>query len=63
LVLYGSQLMPEDLAPIPEEDLPAGVPEWQRSLKAWASRKGPDADTKRATIQVVIPRGARVWRV
>ncbi|MDQ3979253.1 MAG: hypothetical protein M3314_06850 [Actinomycetota bacterium] len=63
LVLYGSKLEPADLAPIPEEDLPAGAPAWQRSLKAWASRKGPDADTKRATIQVVIPTAARVWRV
>jgi len=62
LVLYGSSLTPADLAPIPEEDLPAGVPSWQRSLKAWASRTGPDPDTKRATVQVVIPTADRVWR-
>ncbi len=61
LVLYGTKLVPADLAPIPEQDLSAGVPAWQRSLKAWASRKGPDADTKRATIQVVIPTADRIW--
>jgi len=61
LVLYGTTLAPGDLAPIPEDDLPAGVPEWQRSLKAWARRQGADPEAKRATIEVVIPNGERAW--
>lgn len=62
LVLYGQALAPADLGPIPEVDLPAGVPAWMRSLKAWASRQGADADAKRATIEVVVPTGDRLWR-
>jgi hypothetical protein len=27
----------------------------------WANRTGPDADTKRATLTVAIPRAARPW--
>ena len=61
LQLYGTTLAPTDLAPIPEEDLPAGAPAWQRSLKAWASRQGADANMKRATIHVVIPTADRIW--
>lgn len=62
LVLYGDALAPADLSPIPEADLPAGVPAWMRSLKAWASRQGADAEAKRATIHVVVPADARIWR-
>jgi uracil-DNA glycosylase len=62
LQLYGQSLAPEDLAAIPEVDLPAGVPAWMRSLKAWASRQGADTDAKRATIQVVVPTADRIWR-
>ena len=62
LVLYGSTLDKDrDLAPIPERDLPAGLPEWMRSLDAWAARLGPDIDTKRATIVVTVPRKQRPW--
>ena len=41
LELYGTALEDSDLAPIPEADLPAGLPPWMRSLKAWASRARP----------------------
>jgi hypothetical protein len=30
--------------------------------RAWAERVGRDADTKRATIVVTVPVGARPWR-
>ncbi len=73
LVHYGSKLEVTDLAPIPERDLPPGLPEWMRSLDAWAARlaTGPDAlpsapdaekaEAKRATIVVEIPTRHRVW--
>jgi hypothetical protein len=73
LTLYGSTLLDTDLAPIPEADLPAGLPPWMRSLKAWASRAAtgsaasPTAtedeqdEAKRATIVVKIPTRERLW--
>ena len=62
LVPYGTTLDKEhDLSSIPERDLPAGLPEWMRSLDAWAARLGPDTDTKRATIVVTVPRAQRPW--
>ena len=51
----------EDLAEIPAEDLPPGLPAWMRSLDAWAARMGDDAQEKRATITVSVPRTARTW--
>ena len=50
-----------DLAPIPEVDLPPGAPAWWRDVDAWAHRTGDDKQTKRATISVVVPKGARTW--
>src|SRR6478609_2370304 len=47
---------PTDLVPIPEADLPPGSPAWWRDVDAWASRTGTDAQTKRATISVVVPK-------
>jgi uracil-DNA glycosylase len=62
LVLYGESLdKATDLSPIPERDLPAGVPEWMRSLDAWAVRRGEDAEAKRATMVVTVPRKQRPW--
>ena len=73
LVLYGDELTPEDRAPIPERDLPAGSPPWMRSVESWAVRTnvneadGPTAtpvdvaNAKRATIVVKIPRVHRDW--
>jgi hypothetical protein len=62
-----------DLAPIPEADLPAGLPPWMRSLKAWATRTAtgsaalPTAteeqkdEARRATIVVAVPTKERPW--
>lgn len=58
---YGDTLTDNDHAVIPAEDLPAGLPAWMRSLDAWASRVGDDAQSKRATISVSVPRSARQW--
>jgi hypothetical protein len=70
---YGTALAPTDLAPIPEEDLPAGVPAWMGGVDAWATRTqvgeadGPTAtpvdvaNAKRATIVVKVPRRHRTW--
>lgn len=61
LVHYATTITPAELRPIPPLDLPPGVPEWMGGLKAWAARKGSDAQAKRATIVVTVPRGARSW--
>lgn len=60
-VPYASALVPDDLAPIPERDLPAGLPSWMRSLSAWAVRDGDTEDLKRATIAVRVPTAERPW--
>ncbi len=61
LVPYGAMLEDADLAVIPPDDLPPGLPAWMRSLDAWANRSGVDAQEKRATITVAVPRAARTW--
>lgn len=61
LEAYGTELKPEDRSQIPEVDMPAGAPPWMRSLKTWASRVGTTPEAKRATIEIVIPKGERVW--
>jgi uracil-DNA glycosylase len=55
LELYGTALVPTDDAPIPEADLPPGLPAWMRGLKTWAERTGSDAASKRRTITVTVP--------
>ena len=59
---YADRWQDGDLAPIPEDDLPAGCPAWMRGLEAWAQRTGPDRDAKRATITTTIPVAERAWR-
>jgi hypothetical protein len=61
LVLYGSTITHEDLAPIPSRDLPAGMPDWMGALDAWAVRTGDTPQMKRATITVAVPTSARTW--
>ena len=61
LTPYAATWGPTDLCPIPEVDLPAGVPGWWRDVDAWATRVGDSTQLKRATISVVVPTGARSW--
>ncbi len=62
LTPYGTTWSASDLASIPERDLPAGTPSWWRDVASWAVRSGTDAQRKRATITVTVPKGARTWR-
>jgi hypothetical protein len=55
LTLYGEAFTKADLAEIPEDDLPLGLPAWMRSPAAWAQRTGATAAEKRATITVTVP--------
>lgn len=57
LVHYGTAFQDGDLAPLPELDLPAGLPAWMRGLKAWAKRTGETPDEKRRTLTVTVPKG------
>jgi hypothetical protein len=54
-----------DLAAIPDRDLPAGLPDWMRSLQTWAQREavhaGDPVEEKRATVVVRVPRTERQW--
>ncbi|MEO6998397.1 MAG: uracil-DNA glycosylase family protein [Terracoccus sp.] len=61
LTPYGTAWAPSDLSPISERDLPPGTPDWWRDVAAWAVRSGADAQQKRATITVSVPKGARTW--
>ena len=61
--LYGTTWQEGDLVRIPSADLPPGSPDWWFDLASWASRTGPDVQTKRATITVVVPKRARLWPV
>ena len=42
-------------------DLPAGLPPWMRSLRAWAARSGATPERKRATLVVTVPLHERPW--
>ncbi|MGH9268022.1 MAG: uracil-DNA glycosylase family protein [Acidimicrobiales bacterium] len=59
LVPYGEALTKDDLAPVPEADLPPGLPPWMRDLDAWAHRRGATTEEKRATLVVTVPRRHR----
>ena len=58
---YTGAWQPGDLVEIPERDLPPGSPPWWRELAAWASRVGDNAQDKRATIVVAVPKARRTW--
>jgi uracil-DNA glycosylase len=53
--LYGTTFQAADLAPIPEVDLPPGIPEWMRNANQWAKRTGANAAAQRASITVTVP--------
>jgi uracil-DNA glycosylase len=64
LAPYGELFEPSDLAPIPERDLPVGLPAWMRSLDEWATRQPNPAipgDPKRATLVITVPKAERPW--
>jgi uracil-DNA glycosylase len=54
---YGSGFKAAEKIPIPEEDMPAGTPDWMRLDDGWADRPGTGLK-KRATISVTVPRDA-----
>ena len=58
---YGTSFVPSDYSPIPEADLPAGLPDWTRGSEPWATREGKTAADKRATLVVLIPADERPW--
>ncbi len=58
---YGSTWAASDLVAIPEQDLPPGAPVWWRAVESWAVRDGADAEEKRASMRITVPKGARPW--
>jgi uracil-DNA glycosylase len=61
LTPYGTKFEQSDLTPIPENDLPPGLPPWVRSVETWSARTGATADLKRATLALTVPRDQRPW--
>ena len=57
LTLYGDTWADGDRLPIPEFDLPAGLPPWMHQQDGWAVRKGADPLKKRRDITVTVPKG------
>jgi len=57
LVLYGETFQDGDRVPIPEDDLPAGLPAWMHEQDGWARRVGTDAHKQRANITITVPEG------
>ena len=57
LVPYGTVWGPEDRKPIPELDIPAGLPPWMHENDGWAQRKGDTDLLKRRIIIVKVPEG------
>ena len=54
-VPYGSTWVAGDIAPIPDIDLPAGIPDWMGNRDQWAQRVGTTAVQKRANITITVP--------
>lgn len=61
LAKYGTAFLATDLTPIPEADLPPGLPSWMRSTEPWSSRTGTTASEKRATLTATVPTDLRPW--
>jgi hypothetical protein len=57
LVLYGDTWADGDRQPIPEKDMPAGLPPWMHENDGWATRAGADALKKRRNITLTVPKG------
>ncbi len=54
-VPYGRAFKKSERLPIPERDMPAGLPDWMRAASDWADRVGANAAEKRRTIRIRIP--------
>jgi hypothetical protein len=61
LTRYGYTFKRTDYTPIPEADLPPGIPDWMRSTEPWALRTGRTSSDKRATITAAVPTDLRTW--
>jgi hypothetical protein len=57
LVLYGDTWAAGDRTPIPEADIPAGLPSWMHENDGWARRVGKDEKSKRRNITITVPTG------
>ena len=57
LVPYGDTWAEGDRLPIPERDIPAGLPSWMHEQDGWADRKGTDVLKKRLNITITVPKG------
>jgi uracil-DNA glycosylase len=57
LVPYGATWGANDRPPIPEADMPAGLPAWMHEQDQWASRVGTTLATRRANITITVPAG------
>ncbi len=57
LALYGDAWADGDRIPIPEADMPEGLPSWMHENDGWAVRKGADMLAKRRNITLTIPKG------
>jgi uracil-DNA glycosylase len=57
LMPYGDIWAAGDRQPIPEEDMPAGLPAWMHEGDGWATRRGKDLKAKRRNITLTIPTG------
>jgi hypothetical protein len=57
LVHYGDSWTADDRPPIPEGDMPAGLPSWMHENDGWAARLGKDAKAKRRNITITVPTG------
>jgi hypothetical protein len=57
LALYGDGFKEGDRPPIPEFDMPAGLPVWMHAQDGWAKRVGKDLLAKRRNITITVPRG------
>lgn len=57
LVLYGDTWAEGDRQPIPEADMPAGLPPWMHENDGWATRAGKDLLKKRRNITINVPKG------
>jgi uracil-DNA glycosylase family 4 len=58
---YGTKLTPADDVPIPEFDMPPGIPPWMSALQDWAWRGSKPSTDKRATVTIIIPKSDRAW--